>query len=619
MDKIKTFLKNNWDIVFFILVLEIKLYAYGIHIEENYFSFALLFWPILASILILASISLLFPSTIRRRVLYGFNVIVSLLIVSDIVYYGYFRDILCIPVLKNGIMLGPVKSSVVSLFKPVFLLFFLDLLLLPILYKKFSTLKSWKVKTRIAAFAALFIFSCSVNGYKIYRLSVDQPRLLTTMYNRIYIAKQLGDFNFHILDTYNFLNQQIQSSKSLPVAKEAEIKTYLANNAKAFTGNNLTGAGKGKNLIILQVEALQGFAINTKVNGVEVTPNLNRWLKKSAYFDNYFYQVAAGNTSDAEFMTNNSLFPAPEGAVAYLYYGNTFASLPKALEKEDYYTATMHGFKEDYWNRSVMNKTEGYNTFYGAKSYNINEQVGLGLSDKSFLTQSLEKIKKLPQPYFSFLITLSSHYPFDDEKHYGDFNVGEFQGTLLGNYLKAIHYTDAQLGMFLDALSENGTLDNSIVMLYGDHYAMPKQEQGNVNKLLNLSDSSDLAWMQLQKVPMLIHFPEDKNAGVNHLYSGEVDLYPTVANLFDLPKQNLLGKDLFNSTAGNVIFRNGSFTDGNVFYLSQSNNYFDVKSVSSIPETPELKQEKDLASTKLEYSDDILKHDLLKKFSGASK
>lgn len=619
MKKLKNLALNYFDVLSFILILTIKLCTYGIIIEEGYFSFKTLLTPVLASVLVLCSITLLFKQNLRTKLLYGFNIVLTLLIVSDLVYYGYFRDILCIPVLKNGIMLGPVKSSVASLLKPQFILFFIDLILLPFFYFKKSSLKENKLRYRLSAFAILFTISASVNGYQIYKLNNDQPRLLTTMFNRIYIARQLGNFNFHLLDVYNFASQQIQKHKTLPEGMETAIQSFLTTKDNSPKTSKLAGVGSKKNLIIIQVEALQGFALNTKINGQEITPNLNRWAKKSAYFDNYFYQVASGNTSDAEFMTNNSLYPAAQGAVAYLYYANEFNSLPKALEKEDYYTATLHGYKEDFWNRSVMNKTEGFDTFYGEKSYNIDETIGLGLSDKSFFTQSLEKLNRLPEPYYSFLITLTSHFPFDDITKYGNFDAGNFNGTLLGNYMKSIHYADKQLGDFLDKLAQNGTLDNSILMLYGDHYALPKEEQGNLNKLLNLTDTSDLAWMQLQKVPMLIHFPEDSNAGVNHLFGGEMDLYPTVANLFNLPTKDLLGKDLFNSTTGNVTFRNGSFTNGKSFYLSQSNTYYDIATKKTVNETPELKAARDNSENLLQYSDDILNHNLLKTFNKSTK
>ena len=315
-------------------------------------------------------------------------------------------------------------------------------------------------------------------------------------------------------------------------------------------------------------------------------------------------------------MSNNSLYPAESGAAYYTYSGNQYDSLAKELKDNNYYTAALHGYNEGFWNRNIMYKSESFDNFYGEHSFNIDEEVGLGLSDKSFLNQSLEKIKTFKEPYYSFLVTLSSHFPYDDVKGYGDFNVGQYENSLLGNYLKGIHYTDAQLGMFLDKLDKEGITNNSVIVIYGDHFAIPKEYADQLYKFENVNNADDLKWFQYQKVPLIIHFPDDQNKGVNHTYAGQMDLYPTLANLFNLPRNDMFGKDLLNSNSNKVVFRNGSFTDGNVFYVSWTNTYYDIKTGKVIPETDELKNKKESYNKELEYSDDILNHNLIKTFNG---
>ena len=216
-----------------------------------------------------------------------------------------------------------------------------------------------------------------------------------------------------------------------------------------------------------------------------------------------------------------------------------------------------------------------------------------GLSDKSFLSQSLTKLKSFKQPYFSFLITLSSHYPYDDTAGYtkgtGAFDTGEFENTLMGNYLKGIHYTDAQLGTFLDELEKEGILNNSIVVLYGDHYAIPKSQIDQLYKLEGIQNATDLDWYELQKVPMMIHFPSDANKGVNHISSGQIDLEPTLSNLFGFKNKYTFGTDLLNSKSNVVNFRNGSFTDGSNFYVSFTDTYYDMNTKKAIQPTTVLK------------------------------
>lgn len=624
MSKISSKILNYLDIIFFIVLISIKLLCFGRQIETGYFSYKSLFSPVLASVIILASLAFLFNTKGRRKFLFICNLIISLFIIVDLNYFRYFKDVISIPAIINGLLLGPVKSSIENLFKATDLLYVLDLVVFSILRKhskygkKYNKRYSKKVNLpfsqRLVPFLCLFILGAAINTVSFIRLSKEQPRLISTMYNKVYISKNLGDLNYHYLDIFNSLSNSI--SKKAPVSAQAqeEVKGFLQTNSEKPT-ENLKSAGVGKNLIVIQVEALQAFPINRKVNGAEITPNLDRWIKKSAYFNNYFYQTAAGGTSDAEFLSNNSLYPTASGSVTYMYTGNEFNALPKTMANEGYTTAAFHGYRESFWNRNIMYPKYGFQNFYGEKSYNIDEKIGLGLSDKSFLNQTFEKIKALPQPYYSFMVTLSSHFPYDDVAKYGDFNVGDLDGTLVGNYLKAIHYTDEQLGMFLDKLDKEGITKNSIVVVYGDHYAIPKENDKDLAKLLGTNGFTDLQWMELQKVPMLIHFPDNKHSGTYPIYGGQIDLYPTLANIFNLPCSNMMGKDLFNSKQGKVIFRNGSFSDGNMFYLSPQNTYYDIKTGQTIQENDNLKNAKEAAINQLEYSDLILKHNLIKKFN----
>lgn len=614
MTKFKNLINKNLDIAFYIILISLKIIVYGAFVGSDFSNFISVIIPTFASVIALCSISLLFNKKTRARLLYTFNIIISSMIVADLIYFNYFRDILCVQVIQNGKLLGSVKSSVNNLFNPIYLLFFIDFFIRPYKFYERDNIIEKPMSSKVISFLILFLIGGGLNASSIYALSKQQPKLISTMYNRMYIAKNLGNLNFHTIDIYNSAYNTIRKHQPLPAEKENEIKNYLTKQPETQT-NALKGEYKGKNLIIIQVEALQEFVINETVNGNEITPNLNKLINKSLYFDNYFYQVGSGNTSDAEFMTNNSLYPAAQGVACYLYSNNELKSLPKALKDIGYNSAAFHAYKENFWNRNVMNNTEGFDNFYGENSFNIDEIVGMGLSDKSFFDQSLEKMKQMSEPYYAFLTTLTSHFPFDDVDNYGEFNVGdELEGTFLGNYLKSVHYTDEQIGMFFRKLEEEGIANNSIIAIYGDHHAIPKKEESNLCEFLNIENPNELSWMQLQKVPLLIHFPEDKHKGINNIYSGQMDLYPTIANLFDLPENNLMGKDLLNSKEGNVIFRDGSFTDGNIFYISSSNTYYNIKTGEKIEENGNLKDKKDDAINQLEYSDAILDHNLFKKY-----
>lgn len=613
LSKVREVLFRNIDIILFSIMIIAKALYYGKQISPSYFNILSLSQPLIASILPLVGIAYLFNKNKRVKALFILDLLISFIIFADTAYFRYFKDIISVGAIRNGAMVGGVFSSVLTLIKFQDILYFLDLVtvfpFLKLLFKIKSVNNS--LFSRFMVFLILFSFGTIMDGKYIKDLSKDQPMLLTTMSNKVYVAKILGSVNFHYIDFYNFTNNLIASNQSVSLETKEEIKSYLQDNSSKG-GTVLSGTGSGKNLIVIQVEALQQFVINREINGVEITPNLNRWIGKSLYFDNYFYQVSSGNTSDAEFMSNNSLYPAESGAAYYRYAGNTLDSLPKELADKGYNTAAFHGYTESFWNRNIMYKTEGFESFYNESSFNIDEKVGMGLSDKSFLNQSLNIINNEREPYYSFLITLSSHFPYDDIENYGSFDSGEYEGTLMGNYLKGIHYADQQLGEFLDQLNIEGTLDNSILVLYGDHNAIPKEYAEQLYKFEEIKNPTDLDWSMLQKVPMFIHFPEDQNQGVNHKYSGQMDLYPTLANIFDINLKYSFGKDILNSENKDLIFRNGSVTDGKVFYVSWADTWYDIESGVIIDETEELRKKKAGALTELNYSDNILNHNLIK-------
>lgn len=600
------------DIIFFFFFIVIKSIAFNSTLEKNYLAFKGLIPSLLCCIVILIAISLLFSHRKRLRFLYICNIVITSLMVADLVYFSYFKDLISIFTLRNIFLLGDVKSSVDNLFNYSYLLFYVDIvLLLPLkkLYKN-KNITEIKRKHKFAIFSLITILAVLLDSRYIYNLSVQQPKLLTSMYNKVYIAKSIGDINYHIIDGYNFVTNSL--SKAIPLSqKDSDTISAFLNSNKSST-NNYKGQYKGKNLIIIQVEALQNFAINATFEGQELTPNLNAFLKRSCYFNNYFYQVSSGGTSDAEFMSNNSLYPAASGTAYFLYSGNKFNSIGSELKKQGYTTAALHGFRESFWNRQVMYKALEFDKFYGEKTYNINEQVGLGISDKSFLAQSVKKIEKEKQPFYSFIITLSSHFPFDDTKHYGTFNSGKYEGTLLGNYMKAIHYTDAQLGMFLNSLEKDNIMKNSVIAIYGDHNAITKSSESQLMEFMNLPDN-DLNWNLAQKVPLIIHVPDEKIKGVNKTFGGEMDLYPTLSNLMNINNKYEFGKDLLNSTTGKVIFRNGSFTDGKVYYTAITDRYYDISSGKVLPKSKSLIDYKNQCINQLQYSDEILNHNLLKK------
>ncbi len=365
------------------------------------------------------------------------------------------------------------------------------------------------------------------------------------------------------------------------------MKEEEKNEAYVPLVNEYTGLARGRNVYIVQCESLQNFVINRKYNGKEITPNLNKLIKGSTiYFDNCHSQISNGNTSDAEFMLNTGFYPIYKSSVYLNSDGVTFKNtLPEVMKKNGYVTSAFHGYKDDMWNRQVAWKSIGYENISLESSYNIDETVGFGLSDRSFFKQTIEKIKNLgtDKKTFNVLITLSSHTPFNIGDEYGDIDIkDEDKDSMFGNYVNSVSYLDECIGEFINELKENDMYDDSIIIFYGDHHAINcwNGDKDRVEALTGLH----YGYAEYSNIPFIVHIPGKKvNKTVTKL-CGEVDIMPTVLNLLGIENLDamsgrdvLLDDDVEFITGINYAIAGSFISDKFVFMkdrlLSNENSY----------------------------------------------
>ena len=116
------------------------------------------------------------------------------------------------------------------------------------------------------------------------------------------------------------------------------------------------------------------------------------------------------------------------GIVFTNFNNRNYVTIPKLLNEKGYYTFSMHANNADFWNRRTMHNSLGYQRFFSKTDYEVEKEnvIGLGLSDKEFFRQSIEKIEKInneKEKWYGLLIMLSNHTPFSETEKYGEFPV----------------------------------------------------------------------------------------------------------------------------------------------------------------------------------------------------
>ena len=355
---------------------------------------------------------------------------------------------------------------------------------------------------------------------------------------------------------------------------EAELRGFFEARwrAAAEAPSPLRGAYGGCNVVSIQIESLQTFPLHRRLEGREITPELNRLAERGLEWTCCFGQTAGGNTSDAELLALCSLLPLQEGAAFRRCAGRDLPSLPRALKAAGYRTAVFHGNEPEVWNRHRIYPRLGMDLYVHAREFGMDERIGLGLSDRSFFEQTLPRLKELRRPFFAHLMTLSSHHPFQVGDA-TDFHPGPFAGTPFGDYLRSVHYADRCIGDFVRRLEASELGGNTLVVLYGDHRGITLEQRGDLARFYALTggggptgETEDAFWWrQTLTVPLILLAPGREGVpalqGRRDAPVGQVDIAPTLASLLGVPLPWALGQDLLNRPDGLVVFRRPELID----------------------------------------------------------
>jgi phosphoglycerol transferase MdoB-like AlkP superfamily enzyme len=348
----------------------------------------------------------------------------------------------------------------------------------------------------------------------------------------------LGVAGVHLVDAARVLREKLGEPSITPEERARLVQVFVAHKQLADSDRSepTFGVARGSNVLLVQVEALQEWGIDAEVAGTPVMPFLHGLKGRAMFFSKVFDQTHDGRTSDAEFVTLNSLHPLAEGAAAWRVVGNDFLSLPSVLRRASYETYSFHGNSVMFWNRSVMHPHYGIEHLEFREQLGEGESYGFGLSDRVLFDRAVDVLARAPQPFFAFAITLSSHHPYDYlPESERTLAIGPLRDTMEGRYLEALHYADRQLEHLFSLLDARGLLKNTVVAIYGDHDA-GLSDSKNLEHLIGQDHLDDLGWVRLDRVPLFIRVPGESLTGEREVMGGQVDIAPTLLHLLGLPQ-----------------------------------------------------------------------------------
>ena len=537
-------------------------------------------------------LQLLVSAKWKKALFFISNTVISFLLFSSLLYHSHFGTMVTYKSLSNLHQVPQVRESIQTLLDWKYIFFFADLFMFIIiklffylskqstdLYanhtsRRYTTVMSKKVT------GVLTVLACVINGFLIF-----QGVELENEKNR---AQKLGFINYQLAEvilnarqsTEISLQQTIHQAKVVQ-KKHSPFKHIISNHKKHF------GAGKGSNVIIVQLESFQNFPLHKSLDGQELTPVLNALSKECLYFPHFFHQVGKGNTSDAEFMLNTSIYPTgKDKAMSEQYCHKNLPSLPKLLREHGYTSFTLHVNEATFWNRVNLYAALAFDRYFDKPFFRDDKFNVFGASDEELYRVGIEKIVQQQQsdnkPLCAQFIACASHHPFKvptDKIHIriSEKNIDPF----LRDYLTSMNYADYAVGQLVQQLKQKGLWEKTTFIVYGDHCGLTKQDE-DLNK--SLKDLLGIRYdtpIHSYNIPLLIHMPgQTKGQVIDHI-GGQVDLLPTLINILGIsPNQEnfyAFGHDLLNINENVIGLRYylpaGSFINNKVFYKAEGETY----------------------------------------------
>ncbi|SOC40727.1 LTA synthase family protein [Salinicoccus kekensis] len=639
MSKIKELLNKRYGyFILFLFLFWLKTYiAYWIEfslgvsgIMEN----IILFINPIATGVIVLSIALFFKSpTLRKWAMFTLLLLMTLLLYVNILYYREFADFLTFNIVSStNNVTGALFTSTFEMMRIWDLLYWVDIMLFGYLffYKKETPFaedkKTYKrrTKTLVTSLGVLLLAG------NLILAEIDRPELLTRTFDRNYIVKYLGLNFFTGYDVF----QASQNSQMRVSADESDLgKVFnFASENHAAPNPEYFGVAEDRNVIVIGLESVQQFLIDYELEDEygethEVMPFLSSiYDNEDSYsFENFFHQTGQGKSSDAEVLGELSLYGLPQGSVFQtLGSTNTFHSASNILEQHGGYTsAAFHGNVGSFWNRTDTYRSFGYDYFFDSEFYDVSgdRSMEYGLKDKLFFHDSVEYLEQLPQPFYSKFLTVSHHFPYPLDEENVEFPAAQTDDNTINNYFVTAHYADQALEEFFNYLKSSGLYEDSIIVMYGDHYGISDMRNPELAPLVgeDPEEWNDYHNTQIQRVPFIMHVPGVENGEVFDTYSGQVDMLPTLMHLLGIETDGYLfmGQDILSEEHDNTVpLRNGRVITPEYTFLEQE--IYDTETGEPLldqfteEELEELYLFRNEAREELNHSNEILMKDLLR-------
>ncbi len=347
--------------------------------------------------------------------------------------------------------------------------------------------------------------------------------------------------------------------------------------------NDYTGYFEGKNLIVIMLESVNNIILHE-----EYYPNFKKILEHAWFWENNYSPRNACATGDNEFSGMTSIYALNTACTANVYQTNEyFSSIFNRFKNSGYTVTSYHNLDSTYYARDI------FHIYMGSTAYYDGNDLGISFDSTNYLewpsdVELMEKSAAIftqNTPFMAWITTVTPHQPYDGDSIYGNKYLSLFEDTdysdTLKRYMSKLKVTDDALGVLLDTLDAKGVLDDTVIVLYGDHYPYGLIDEDVASAV----DYDVNDFYEIERTPFVI-YNSKLEAQTFSEKTSYMNILPTLANLFNLDydPRFYFGEDLFSPNFSNrIVFADSSWEDSVARYDARSGvvTYFGEKTYST--------------------------------------
>ncbi len=495
-----------------------------------------------------------------RKVINGIFIFSSLFLSFGNVFYYQLKDsFFTVSQLSLLNELLGVMDTVTALLNPVYLLVLIVPISFILVCNRFLN-KQWRQVNYLQLIVAVSVLLLvNISFYQTDQL------LYKTVYNPVDYAKEFGFISFY--------------ARELTPFTKLAVDDYTINNYSQTTDNKYTGALKDKtNVVFITAESLDDIAIDQSL-----TPTLYKMANEGMFFENYYTLTTSTNAS--EFSTLTSVYPPVDYSKLNNYLGD-YTPIPQIFNSNNFCSFGFHINTANYYNREQL-----YNEVYDFDYSYFAEDLIFGLEgvehqDTILFEQSKQYIEQANcDKNFSYYMSMYGHSNYDVANRPTASDNLDIVNSIypnndqqLNTYLAFQMNFDQMLEAMIDYYDDLGILDQTVFIIVGDHYPYALGDPSKPSSSSSsdfLSQSFDGSDFETYNVPFLIYDP-NQSLDNNQAYVSNIDIMPTIADLFDFDYTYGFGRSAFEPSRDGIIkwlgVDNYSMLSENIRYDGSSQN-----------------------------------------------